>query len=365
MTQTLTLTLGLLAVVGVIQARRTDSSPWALMAGCAIGGVALIRPLDGVIVGAGVGLWALGAGGRRLRMASLAALAAGTVAIGAVTFPYNRYLTGDALRFPINVFIDTHYAPNSNAYGFGPDRGMGWPIDPNPGHGPLDAAINANLNVFSINTDLFGWSTGSLVFIALLLCTRAIGRSDWLMLSMIALVFTAYFFYYFSGGPDFGARYWMLMIVPLVALTARGLLWLADSPAGARVTVAALALSACAVVNYLPWRAVDKYYHYRGMQPGVRTLAKSHQFDGAIVLVRGRQFPDYASAAIENPIDLTSRAPIYAWDRDAAARAATLRAYQDRPVWILEGPSVTKSGFRVVEGPLPAAVVMAQPWSAP
>lgn len=366
MTQTLTLTVGLVAVVGVMQARRTGFSRSAFVAGCAIGGVALIRPLDGVIVGAGVGLWALGAGGKRLTIPSLTALFLGTMAIGALTFPYNHYLTGDALRFPINVYTDTHYAHNSNAYGFGPDRGMGWPIDPNPGHGPLDAMINANLNTFSINTDLFGWSTGSLVFISLLLCTWGIGRSDWLLISTIALVFVAYFFYYFSGGPDFGARYWFLMIVPLVGLTASGIQWLADSPAGARVAVAVLALSAFAAGNYLPWRAVDKYYHYRGMQPGVRELAKRHLFTGAIVLVRGRQFPDYASAAIENPIDLmNSQQPIYAWDRDAAARASTLSAYSNRPVWILEGPSVTKSGYRVVEGPLPAAAVMAQTWSPP
>ena len=366
MTQTLTLTLALLAVVGVMQARRTGRSRWAFAAGCAIGGVALIRPLDGVIVGAAVGVWAVGAGGRRLRVESLAALGAGTAAIGALTFPYNHYLTGDALRFPINVYLHTHYAPNMNAYGFGPDRGMGWAIDPNPGHGPLDAMINANLNTFSINTDLFGWSTGSLVFMALLLWTWSVRLSDWLMVSMIGLVFVAYFFYYFSGGPDFGARYWFLMIVPLIALTARGIEWLAESPAGDRVPVAVVALSAIAAVNYLPWRAVDKYYHYRRMQPGVRALAKQYPFAGAIVLVRGRQFPDYASAAIENPIDLiTSRRPIYAWDRDAATRASTLRAYPDRPVWILDGPSVTNAGYRIVEGPVSAAAVQAQSWTAP
>ena len=32
-----------------------------------------------------------------------------------------------------------------------------------------------------------------------------------------------FFFYWYSGGPDFGARYWYLILVPLVVLSVRGL----------------------------------------------------------------------------------------------------------------------------------------------
>ena len=119
--------------------------------------------------------------------------------------------------------------------------------------------------------------------------------------------------------------------------------------------VAVLVLSALALVNYFPWRAIDKYYRYLGMRPGVRELARQHSFDGALVLIRGARRPDYASAIVENPVDLTSGAAIYVWDRDPATRDAVLRAFPNRPVWIVEGPSVTKSRYRVVEGPLPAA----------
>ena len=364
MTHMLTLTLALLAAVFVAWARETGRARWALAAGVSLGLMVLARPLDAVIAAAVLGLWSIGFGGTRLKPSAVAALVAGTAAVGSLTFPYNQHLTGDPLVFPINAYFEKYWGHNSNAYGFGADRGANWPIDPNPGHSPLDALINANLNTFSLNTDLFGWTTGSLIFIAMFLCSRATSHSDRLMMAVMAVVFAAHFFYYFSGGPDFGARYWFLMAVPLIALTVRGIEWLAQA-AGPRVFVAVLVLSAMAVVDYFPWRAIDKYYRYLDMRPDIRELASTHAFDGGLVLIRGRRGPDYGSAAVENPVDLTSPAPIYAWDRSAEVRAALLRAFPNRPVWIVEGPTITKAGYRVVQGPLPAAAVTAQTWHPP
>ena len=69
-------------------------------------------------------------------------------------------------------------------------------------------------------------------------------------------------------------------------------------------------------------------------------------------MIRGSEFPDYASAAIYNPLDLHSNNPIYVWDRNASVRDQVVSVYRDRPVWIIEGPSITKAGFRIVAGPL-------------
>jgi hypothetical protein len=168
MTQMMTLVTALVAALGVERARRTGSIAWSLVAGLAVGATSWNRPLDGLLVGALVGLWAIGVGGRRLRLSALAVLAAGTIASGAAIYFYNRALTGDGFTFPINAYIDQLYGPKANAYGFGEGRGLGWAFDPNPGsHSPADAIVNANLNTFGINTDLFGWSTGSLVLVAL------------------------------------------------------------------------------------------------------------------------------------------------------------------------------------------------------
>lgn len=359
MTHTLALTTALTAMLAVVRARSTGAFRWGAAAGVAVAVTVLVRPLDGLIVGALVAAWSLGAGGRRLGRAPLLGLAIGTLAVSALALPYNRELTGSAFTFPMSAYTEKYYQANANAYGFGPDRGAGWALDPNPGHGPLDALINANLNAFGLSTDLFGWGAGSLIFVTLLVCAGRLTAADRLMVTAVAVVFAAHFFYYFSGGPDFGARYWFLMIVPLAALTARGI-QVMERAAGTRVGLAVAALVVMSLVSYVPWRAVDKYRHFRRMRPDVGTLAATHQFSGDLVLVRGDRFPDYASAAVHNPIDLSGPSTIYAWDRDESVRAAAIGAYPGRRIWLVEGPSLTGAGYRVTEGPLSAAALLSE-----
>ncbi len=360
MNHILTLNCALAAALAVIKSRSTNRALWAVAAGAAAGFVSLIRPLDGVIVVGLIGLWVIGVGGKRLRLSSVMGFVLGCVLVGTIQLAYNKMLTGDPLMFPLNAYVKEHYSPNAIAYGFGPDRGMGWAIDPNPGHGPIDALINSNLNITSINFELLGWSTGSLLLVTLMLLSGTMKKSDFLMVGVVAAVFVAYFFFYFSGGPDFGARYWFLMLIPLLALTARGVQYLQGtieagtarlSTASAGVVIAVMVLSALALVNYLPWRAIDKYHHYLGMRPDIRVLADERKFGRSLVLVRGKAFPDYASAAIYNPLDLHADAPVYAWDRNPEVRAEVMKAYEDRLVWIVNGPSITGRGFEVMEGP--------------
>ena len=201
-----------------------------------------------------------------------------------LVLPYNKLLTGSAAVFPINLHTDQRFGQNSNAYGFGPDRGMGWPIDPNLGHGPIDALINTSLNGFSMNIELFGWGTGSFLFAIIFLLSGSYRKSDYLMFAVILAVYVAFFFYYFSGGPDFGARYSFLMIVPLVALSVRGIEYLETRLASSqqensgRVLAIVFLLGLMALINYFPWRAIDKYYLYLNMRPDIRELAKEYQF---------------------------------------------------------------------------------------
>jgi hypothetical protein len=369
MTHTFTLTCSLAAALGVVRARRTGSMTWALLSGVAVGVGVLIRPLDGLVLGVVIGLWAIGVGGERLKFPALAAFALGGSVIAVVMFGYNYLIAGHPLVFPLNAYLDKTVGPGFNDLGFGPDRGLGWALQPFPGHSPLGSMVNANLNIFSLNIELFGWATGSLILITVLFFFfRSLRKADYLMLAVIVAVFAAYFFYWYSGGPDFGARYWYLMLVPLVALSAKGIEFLADhlrsnegEQTGARIKLAVLLLSVSALINYFPWRAVDKYYHYLLMRPDVRYLAEQHGFGKSLVLIRGNEHPDYASAAIYNPLDFNADAPIYAWDRNPEVRLKLLSAYPDRPIWVVDGPSITKSSFKVVEGPLSAREMIEQP----
>ncbi len=359
MTHTLSLVCALAAALGVARSRQNGSWVPALLAGFAVGMTSLVRPLEGLVTAMLLGFWSLGARGRLFRLAPSMALVLGTVAVGSLVRPYNAMLTGSPRVFPLMAYIDKYYVPGSNDLGFGPNRGLGWGgLDPFPGHGILDVIVNALLNIAQVNVELEGWPIGAVVLVAMVFLLRGAERrrSDWWLIIAIGAVVGAHSFYWFSGGPDFGARYWYLIVVPCCALLARSLGALDDTVGATRSSTAvrsvALLLMAASLVVYVPWRAVGKYRHYRGMRSDVRQLAQQHQFGRSLVLVRGSRHPDYASAAIYNPIDLHADAPVYAWYASDSIRKALLEAYPDRPVWIVDGPSLTGGAYRVAAGPL-------------
>lgn len=355
MGQIASLVFALVAAFGVARARRTGSAWPTLFGGLAIGIVSLIRPLEGLAVALILGVWSLGARGRWWRLTPSVALVIGTVLSAALVVPYNMALTGSPTRFPFTLYSDLYYAPGANDLGFGPNRGLGWQtLDPFSGHGWRDVVLNTVLNGAMINTELFGWITGSFVFVAALIVTRRLSRADWSMLIVALVVLGLHAFYWFGGGPDFAGRYWFFTIVPLCALTVSGVRALApEGVAGGRVSLGVAALSLSAMLTFMPWRATDKYWHYRRMEPGMAHLAAAQRMDGALVLIRGRRHPDYHGAAIFNPLDLRSDRTVFAWDRNRAVRAEAVRAYPNRAVWIVDGPTVTRRGYELRAGPLP------------
>ena len=367
MTHTATLTCALAAALAVARLRRDPRIRWALVGGGFLGMVGLIRPLDGLTAAGLLGLWSLRARGRRIRLAPSAVLTAATLLVSCVVLPYNRALTGSARAVPLMQYTDLTYGPGTNALGFGANRGLGWPgVDPFPGHGPIDVAVNANLNLFQTNVELLGWAIGSLLVLTLFLLAGHLRRTDWQMLAVIAMVIGLHSLYWFSGGPDFGARYWWLILFPCIALTTRGIERLeglaerAQRGAGRRVLTGAAVLVGATVLLFVPWRAADKYYHYRGMRPEARRLPARLHLGNAIVLVRGNRFPDYASAAAYNPIDSAAVQTRFAWDRGAGVRRQLVRAYPGRAFWILDGPTLTGDGYRMIAGPLTGSELLAR-----
>ena len=363
MTHTWSLTCALAAAAAVGRLRRAPRPQYALLGGAAIGVVSLIRPLEGVITASLLGLWSLGARGKQWRFLPSALLTLSTVAVGLIQLPYNKYLTGSARVFPIMAYFDKLYGEGFNSMGFGANRGFGWAQDPFPGHGWRDVIVNTSLNGSAVNVELMGWATGSVVLLAMFVFTARLKTRDWQMLLGIAVVTTAHHFYWFSGGPDFGARYWYLIIVPCLALTARGLEHLEALADGGRVgavgggrgsavLAGAAALSLGAMLLFVPWRAADRYYGYRGARPGVASLALANDFGKSIVLVRTRRGLEYASAFVYGDLDARGTGPLYAWDRSPEVREAVLKTYEDRPVWFVDGPSATNDGYRVLAGPL-------------
>ncbi len=367
MSHTFTLTCALIALTGMIWVWKSGQARWAWLAGGAVGMISLIRPLDGLLVAMILGLWVISIGRRRLKLSALVALGCGIVVIGGFALPYNWALTGNPLLFPLTAYYDQYFWRNVMSLGFGPDRGFNWPIDPFPGHSPLDALVNGGLNLFSLNIELLGWGTGSLLLVAFALVSKSMRRTDYLFFAVILVNAGMYSLFWYSGGPDFGARYWYLMIIPLIVLTVRSIQFLGAKLLSSfpnlehintRLMAAVLALSLLALVNYFPWRAIDKYHHFRGMRPGISELAEKYKFGRSLVLIRGNE-DDYQSTWIYNPLDFKAAVPLYAWDKKPELRHDLLKAYGDRPIWIVDGPSITQRGFIVAKGPLSASEVQA------
>lgn len=364
----LTLACGLIAALGVANSHRTGPQRWIwlVVSGAALGILAMLRPLEALGLAVLLAPWSMArspVGGWR-RLVPPASLAAVSAAVSSLQLAYNRYLTGNPTSFPLMEYLHGKYGEGSNALGFGANRGFGWTgLDPLPGHGPIDVAINTMLNTFLVNVELLGWSLGSLLPIMILYLFGRRRRGDAIMTTAIIGIVAVHAFYWFSGGPDFGARYWYLILIPCMVLTVRGFETVGeklggDSASHARTLAAAALLGLSALTTFMPWRAVDKYLHYRNMRPDIRRLAETHDFGADLVFIRGDRHPDYASAAVYNPIDLGSPVPVYVWDRDPEVTAQVLRTYPDRPVWIVDGPTRTGNGFRVVEGPRPASQVL-------
>jgi hypothetical protein len=273
----------------------------AFVAGASVGWLFLIRPLDGVLVGALLGLRALGLFGARLRAVDMIACVFGGVCVAAWIFPYNAALSGAATTPPIEPYIDALWYPGANRLGFGPDVGNPpnrWGLlDPLPGHGWRDVLYNANHNLVCLDDELFGFPGGSLwlPLLAFASCARRKGRDVRAALLWIVGLGLGYSLYWFSGGPDYGPRYWYLMFAPCASLSAAALAApvfprseddaAATDGARARLhaSVVVCVVFACAV--FTPWRATTKYREYRGFHGDYARLSATPDLRGALVLV--------------------------------------------------------------------------------
>jgi len=364
MSHIFTLVCALGAAVLLGKAFKNKRIAYALPAGMLIGVLSLIRPLDGLLVALLLGFWTLFRSSTwKSKILTGALLVVGTLATGALVLPYNRAVTGDATILPIDFYYTKYFWEDVESLGFGPERGLNWGLDALPGHSPLEAVINSALNTFSTNVELFGWAVGSLLPAFLFVVGLKFDRRDFWAFVVIGAFVGAYSLFWYHGGPDFGARYWFLIIVPLIALTVRGIEFVGGKinetnnggqNSDPRVMLGVGLLCAMTVLNFLPWRALDKYHGYLQMRPGIRELARKHDFGRSLVLIRGEEHPDYQSAWIYNPLNFEGDAPIYAHDKNAEIRGRLLNAYPDRKIWIVDGPTRAGGVYRIVEGPIDA-----------
>ncbi|RMF58463.1 MAG: hypothetical protein D6748_08570, partial [Calditrichaeota bacterium] len=362
MSHMFTLTCALLATLGVLNLREQKTILWAVWTGLFLGILVWTRQMDALAMAFIIGLWSLPVKGRSFRFSPTLILGFTTIIVGSALLFYHKLLMNDYFYSPLVAYFDRKYGPGIYSLGFGPNKGVHWPLDPFPGHGLRDVVVNSMLNLFSINTDLFGWPFGSILFIGFFLLKGKLQKKDWQLLFFVAVIIGLYSLFWYNGGPDFGARYWFLIIIPCVILTARGLTTLTnlinrDSPEDYSLSPTLLPILSLALLTlfiYIPWRSIDKYYHFRGMRPDIKRFIHNDQFNNSIVLIQGPPHPDYVSAAIYNPFDFFSSKPIFARDINSIVRNRLFSVYQDRKFWLVEGPSITGNGYKVIKGPMSA-----------
>lgn len=352
MSHSLTLLLVLSAWLLMLTEGSRRPAAW-FAAGCLMGWLFLTRPLEGLTIGVLTGLWAMTRADLKSPRGwmTVGAYGLGCAIVGALVFPYNRMLTGDIMATPIDRYFDLLWHPGANRLGFGadigsPDRWGG--VDIWPGHLPLEALIQAQFNLRSLNIELLGWATGSLTFAFAHFVWGRLSRADWCMVAVIAVTVGAYALYWFNGGFYIGPRYWFMALWPALFLTARGiqtttglLRGIGVFNARERVAAFALLLTAVAILSFLPWRATTRYWEFRGFHDGYREMARSGAFDRSLVFVRnGEDMGEYGSAFMLNTPDLTG--PLFLRDRGAVENAAMAARYPGRTVVIVDDGAVER-----------------------
>ncbi len=354
MAHTATLLCGVFALDATARlAQRPSFSP-AAIGGTALGCLVLIRPFDGVLIGVVAAGWLLAVSGVRAFSLPNVVFGLVAVAIGGLTLPYNRALTGNPFYTPIGLYFEQTHYPGVNRLGFGSDVGnVGWGNDVLPGHSVLEAAINTNFNTHLTQIELFGWPLG-----ALLLAIIFLLHPNWwlrrgaevLLLAVVAMVIGGYALYWYHGA-DLGPRYWSLIIVPLATISALAAQRLSAPDARLDWRIVAITASLAGLPAAVAY-GVTHYRDYRGMTTEMRRLSLAEGFGHDIVMIRGSRFSDYSSGFILNPPTLQGKGPLFVRAVEGTALDSLRAAFPDRRTWIIEGASLTGAGPRVVAGPL-------------
>jgi hypothetical protein len=311
---------GLVALVAIEQ-RGSRLGWWSVAA--APPGMLPVSPPDAAALGVVAALWAWGLWGRRLSIPSLATVAGVAIGVAALSLPYNAALTGDPLMPPHRFWSNANFGTDVDVFGFGPNVGI--PLwrdhDPLPGHPDHRRRANTNRTSSSFHRNCTA-STGPLAPPAGYRLETAAARRRRLMLTIVAAVGLLHMGYWYPGGPDFGPRFWYLMIVPLAVFTAHGaadagtqLSRATGARYGGRTVGAVLVVaSLTAVLAGLPWRAAKKYHRYREIGAEIRTLSSGGQWDNALVFVHSTDRHDFQAAFNFLSPALEGTGPIFAFD---------------------------------------------------
>lgn len=362
---TFTYALILAAWVLLLKARARPSVVLPFLAGALMGWLVMTRPLEGFFMGALTGLWVLTFLKDKRQWQTVLAYGLGCVVIGGLIFPYNTYLTGDPFQTPLNTYYDRFWGPGSNALGFGPDRGApGWGnVDVFTGHSPLEALINGQQNLYELNFSLLGWGAASLAFALVFVFWGRWTKFTAAMAVIIGATFGLYALFWFYGGYFAGPRYWFMMIVPLLILTACGIgtatrrlsRLYPDGLVPQRIGAGVAFLCLCSVLVFESWLGFNRYPGINGYHDEYQVLARQERYRNSLMFISSEVKKEFGSAFWLNDFSATADSPLFAIDLGPESNRNVAAAYPERQIYFLGGRSPTRDRVIVLRGPMSAA----------
>ncbi|NOD95218.1 hypothetical protein GS636_20670 [Ruegeria sp. HKCCD4884] len=362
---TFTYALILGAWVLLLKARERPSVLLPFIAGALLGWLVMTRPLEGFYMGVLTGLWTLSFLKDKRHWQTVIAFGLGCIAVGGLIFPYVIHLTGDAFSTPLNTYYDKFWGPGSNALGFGPDIGApDWGnVDVFKGHSPLEALINAQQNLYELNFSLFGWGGTSLAFALFFVLWGQWTRLTAAMAVIIVVTAGFYALFWFYGGFFAGPRYWFMMIVPLLILTAFGVVSAVQRltriyPAALvaqRIGGGIVLLCLCSVLVFESWLGFNRYPGINGYHAEYQDLARQEQYRNSLMFISTDVDKEFGSAFWLNDFSATSDSPLFARDLGPESNRDIAAAYPDRVIFFVDGRSSTRDRVVVISGPVSLA----------
>ncbi len=239
------LTVGTLALLAEWDRATTTLRRLLIAAGMglAVGFMATIRPLDAVVVAAGVGVFQLTVLRREPQRWRdlLVEIVLGAVGVAPLLYA-NWATTGGMFHFAYEVM-------------WGPAHRLGFHVDPQgQAYTPLAAAARAARYVNELNTFVVQWPVPALlVAVAGLISMRRVTRWDALLLGLFGAQLLAYALYWHDG-QFLGPRFLYTVVPVVIVLLARAPFLIADRWGGYWRHAAPLGVLACIAVAWRsPW----------------------------------------------------------------------------------------------------------------
>jgi 4-amino-4-deoxy-L-arabinose transferase-like glycosyltransferase len=236
------------------------------------------------------------------------------------TLWYNALVTGNPLRFPYQYY--------------NPMESLGFGVN---GHTAVLAFRNLAVSITRLNSVLFGFPLSLLFVFIFLFAKKDFG--DRLSLGILGGLAGSYMFFFCPGVSDVGPVYYYEMFIPLILLSARGILFLRDTLSqhfehGKRFVYTFLILSCIAAVGtFIPERMTHIARLTKEIREPYETV-QSANIHRALVMLQPFNYKGWVFS-YRNPSPTFSDDIVYCRYADSVSNRTLINYFHDRSLYLL------------------------------